>query len=161
MAQQPLHRIVRMTHNQWYALFDPVHTAEGTLLEIEFDDTERQKVLVHERRLWTENHYNDIANGYHFVNRLRYLETRVPYPQNIHIEVTEEGDSPHPIYFAVEKYDRFQLRTDHSGLPYIFWSIRDAEEWFIENDDTNMADYVLINQEGQRYNFDGEELGND
>lgn len=158
---------VTLTYDQWYALFRPFEDNEGLLVEI-VDETAIRTLHV-SNKLWTEMDNGDIQSGIHIVNRMRYLATITPYPKDTEVYVCEEGDSPHLIYFAVERhltpYDG--LYRDGQGLPYVFWSIRDGLEFMESSNelaaigDDFVQRYCAIDQEGQRYNWDGTEVHED
>lgn len=164
---------VTLTYDQWYALFRPhvklIPNAEMTELVEVVDETAIRTLHV-SNKLWTEMDNGDIQSGIHTVNRVRYLATIVPYPKDTKVYVCEEGDTPHQIYFAVERKSLYtqNLHCDADGLPYVFWSIRDGVEWFTdeateyEEDVQNFEDmWCFVDQEGQRYNWDGTEVDED
>jgi hypothetical protein len=77
----------RITYDTWTAKFKPLENANGEIMPFETYGGELEVVkffLKHApHRIWTEvdgdKGKTGIVEGFHFVNRLRYFITEVPY----------------------------------------------------------------------------------
>jgi hypothetical protein len=87
-----------LTDNEWDAQFDPTYEEDGNLREIKEGDADWAE-LVAAKRVWTMMDCDGdlyIGPGVHFVNRMSYHVTRLPWtdttPDVLWHKSTEEGE---------------------------------------------------------------------
>ena len=148
--------VVLLDHHDWILLYRPIFIKDEEdasveyFREIEFDDIATQNRLTRYHRLWTEYDDGTIENGRHFVNRLRYLETRFSYPTDVIILAAErytvdfcdeDGssflDSPwqNLTLNEVREYARNAANERGSTVYVVFPYPTDQEDFSVEPDD--------------------------
>ena len=87
-----------LTDDEWDAQFDPTYEEDGNLREIKEGDADWAE-LVAAKRVWTMMDCDGdlyIGPGVHFVNRMSYHVTRLPWtdttPDVLWHKSTEEGE---------------------------------------------------------------------
>ena len=77
---RPDHEFIELTDDEWAEQFKPVM---GDDYSLKFLDWAEAQTLVAENKVWTLLEGDDglyISSGVHYVNRLEYVATEVPYP---------------------------------------------------------------------------------
>jgi hypothetical protein len=90
-------REITITEAEFVEKYKPERTANGdTHLRDWFSDEDKKAIQVgiDENRLWTmidgDNGTCPYVSGYHYVNRMHYLLTEVPYDPNDFITVDDD-----------------------------------------------------------------------
>jgi len=94
----------RLDFEQWVADFEPVRVKNFERDDFEFDDYAletyghelscvRFMLAFFPDTVWTLHDGGFISDGYHLVNRLNYLITKKPVPNNHNFEITVWEDT--------------------------------------------------------------------
>jgi hypothetical protein len=91
-----MNEYLHLSYDAWFDTYKPVLSSFGDVKDYDYDEARNLARSVHSNRLWTLLDCDGqlvIANGWHYVNRLGYHMTELPFKAGITIEVYDEDDN--------------------------------------------------------------------